>query len=87
MEYNEAFVDYETLLIDAAKKGFFKKDYSLLYMFFLKRMGVEYADRWFEENTKNEKRIFCANVILKYETDKVIIEKVKAFLDKINKKK
>lgn len=85
--YEDVFTDFETMLINAAKKGFVQKDYSLLYMFFLKRKGVEYADTWFKQNNKVQKRLFCANTILRYEMDEGLRASALNYVNKINKVK
>lgn len=87
MKYEEAFTNYEKMFIDAAKDGFFLKNYSAMYLFWCKKNGTDFANDWANKNSKLEKRLYCANILANYSQEPQVKEKAKEFIEKMNKKK
>lgn len=72
MNYEDVFTDWEKRRLEACRQGFLCKDFSYLYLWFMQRQGMQFAEEWNQTLSKAEKKELCAKMLVLYETDEKI---------------
>lgn len=84
MNYEHTFTDWDKMLKEGLLQGFLSNKYQTIYEYLYKRVGIDYANTWMMQG-KNEKKRYCAEMILKYIDDEVVKEKAIKYLRKVRK--
>lgn len=87
MKYEELYTDYEKMLREGMLRGFLKNNFSTLYEYLYKRVGIEAANAWMLQN-KKEKKLYCAKLIIEYIYDnESLCQSAQKFINKVEGRK
>lgn len=83
--YEQTFTDFEKMLTQGALNGFMYKNFSTIYEYLYKRVGVDFANNWMMQD-KNMKKKYCAEVIIRYADsyNEATVLKARKFISKLN---